>query len=270
MSADGDTRHGAGEVGDDQPHESDHADRRRAGAHEQPDHQGSNRAQAGAIEPERGGGVLAEREQVAPAVDELADLAASIAEPRFVVGDDGRVRPTGDCRPLDLNALAKGHVVDLVVDRAFAAFELDRLVVNAGGDLVHRGAEPLRLGVEDPHQPYDNAAPLAVLEVRDRAVATSGRARRWFTVDGVRRSRVLDPRTGQPVAHTASATVVAPDATTADVLATVASVLEPAEAVAFVDSLAADGIDASCLLVADDGAVRASAGWAGLELRRAR
>ena len=81
---------------------------------------------------------------------------------------------------------------------------------------------------------------------------------------------MLDPRTGQPVAHSASATVVAPDATTADAVATVASVLVPDEAVAFVDSLADDGIDAACLVVADDGQVRASAGWAALELRRAR
>lgn len=212
----------------------------------------------------------AEQEQALPSADELAELTCTIAEPRFVVSDDGRVHPLGDCGPLDLNALAKGHVVDLVVDRAFAAFDLERLVVNAGGDLVHRGAEPLRVGVEDPHRPYDNAAPLAVLAVQDRAVATSGRARRWFTVDGVRRSRVLDPRTGQPVVHTASATVVAPDATTADAVATVASVLAPREAVAFVDGLVADGIDAACLVVTDDDGVRASAGWSALEVRRAR
>ncbi len=212
----------------------------------------------------------AEAVHVEPSADELADLAASIAETRFAVSDDGRVHRTGDCRALDLNALAKGHVVDLVVEHALAAFDLERLVVNAGGDLVHRGSAALRLGVEDPHRPYDNVPPLAVLEVAERAVATSGRSRRWFTVGGVRRSRVLDPRTGRPVRHAASATVVAPDAATADVVATVASVLEPAAAVAFVDGLAGDGIAAACLVVTEDGACHPSAGWPGNEVRCVR
>ncbi|MEZ5179565.1 MAG: FAD:protein FMN transferase [Acidimicrobiales bacterium] len=150
---------------------------------------------------------------------------------------------------------------------ALATFDLDRLVVDAGGDLLHRGAGALRVGVEDPHRPYDNVAPLAVVEVADRAVATSGRARRWFAVGADRHSRVLD-RTGRPVAHAASATVVAPDATTADVLATVASVLAPGEAVAFVDGLAADGIDAARLVVTADGDRHASAGWSALVRQR--
>ncbi|MBX3287168.1 MAG: FAD:protein FMN transferase [Actinobacteria bacterium] len=200
----------------------------------------------------------AEVDEVAPDDDELATLAASITRPGLDVDRSG----------IDLNAIAKGHVVDRVAALALATFDLDRLVVDAGGDLLHRGAGALRVGVEDPHRPYDNVAPLAVVEVADRAVATSGRARRWFAVGADRHSRVLDPRTGRPVAHAASATVVAPDATTADVLATVASVLAPGEAVAFVDGLAADGIDAACLVVTADGDRHASAGWSALVRQR--
>ena len=207
-----------------------------------------------------------------PSGDELAALAASIRVQRFAragevagsAGAPGIVR-LGPCDGVDLNALAKGHVVDLVAARAMAELPITRLVVNAGGDLVHRGAGTLRVRVEDPHHPYDNVAPLGRIEVADRAVATSGRARRWFLVAGRHRSRVLDPRTGQPVDSVASATVVAPDAATADVLATVASVLPPGEAVGFVDGLASEGIDAACLVVAADGEQWRSASWAALE-----
>ena len=97
-------------------------------------------------------------------------------------------------------------------------------------------------------------------------VATSGRARRWFEVGGRRWSRVLDPRTGQPVDHTASATVVAPDAATADVLATVASVLAPSETMAFATDLRAEGLPVSCLVVDRDGTQNRSDGWAALEV----
>lgn len=199
-----------------------------------------------------------------PSTTDLAELTASIAEPRFAAADGTIVR-LGDCGSVDLNAIAKGHVVDLVAQRVLADVDVTRLVVNAGGDLVHRGSGVLRVAVEDPHQAYDNAPPMTRIEISDAAVATSGRARRWFEIDGERHSRVLDPRTGEPVAHTASATVIAPDATTADVLATVCSVLEPTEAISLVSLLASDGQDLAALVVGADGSEHRSDGWIAFE-----
>ncbi|WP_426574014.1 FAD:protein FMN transferase [Aquihabitans sp. McL0605] len=203
----------------------------------------------------------AEREQVPPSRGELAVVAGSIAAPAFAVTEGGGIERRRACDHLDLNAVAKGHVVDLLATRALARDGVERVVVNAGGDLLHRGTGTLRVGVEDPHHAYDNVPPLLTVLVADGAVATSGRARRWFQVDGQRRSRVLDPRTGWPVEHGASATVIAPDAATADVVATVASVLVPPEAVAFVDGLAGDGIDAACLVIDAGGGRHRSARW---------
>lgn len=217
-------------------------------------------------------GVLTERwlqaveADAVPTAGELRSLAGTIALPRFAMAGGSVVR-LGDCSALDLNAIAKGHVVDQLARLAMAEFEVERLVVNAGGDLLHRGAGLLRVGVEDPHNAYDNVAPLLHLELAGRAVATSGIARRWFAVGGDRYSRVLDPRSGWPVAHAASATVVAPDAATADVLATVASVLEPTDAVAFVESLAAgEGMGVACLVIDEQGGQHRSTGWAELEV----
>ena len=160
-----------------------------------------------------------------PSADELAALAGSIAEPPYEVVA-GVVHRRGDCRAVDLNAVAKGHVADLVARRLRSERGVARVVVNAGGDLVHRGAGSVVVGVDDPHG-GDGAPPLHRIEVADAAVATSGRARRWFEVGGVRRSRVLDPRTGLPADRIASATVVADDAAAAEVLATAATVLGP-------------------------------------------
>ena len=102
------------------------------------------------------------------------------------------------------------------------------------------------------------------MTVRARGLATSGSARRGWRIAGRWYSHVIDPRSGRPVDHVASASVVAPDAATADAVATVLSVLAPAEGVAFVEGLD-DVPDVAALVVGADGSTWRSAGWAALE-----
>ena len=187
---------------------------------------------------------------------ELRTLAASIRSSRYEVAN-GTVRRVAACGGLDLNAFAKGHIVDSALDAAWHAGAIDSIVVNAGGDLAHRGRGGVRVGIENPRRPFDNEPPLAVVEVANAAVATTGGARRGFVVDGVRHSHVLDPRSGRPVTHVLSATVLAPDAATAVVVATVVGVLPVDDALAFVDEL--DGV--ACFVVPAAGDVVVSRGW---------
>lgn len=201
-------------------------------------------------------GAEADQRDPDPAV--LDEQAQAIADPAYRVVD-GRVRRLAACDGLDLNAIAKGWIVDRAVDAALRddGDRIAHVVVNAGGDLRHRGSGAVRVGVEDPLRPFDNAAPIDVVTVANAAVATSGSARRGVRIGGRRHSHVIDPRTGRPVAHTASATVLAPDAATADAIATVAGVLTPDAALVFVDRV--DG--AAALVVAADGAQHRSARW---------
>lgn len=142
---------------------------------------------------------------------------------------------------VDLDGIAKGYVVD----RALAAVSgTTSALVNIGGDLACRGT--VTVAIEDPTTPYDNAPPLTRVTITDRALATSGTARRGM--------HIRDPRTGRP-ASVASATVVASDAMTADALATIAGILPPDDACAFVESHGA-----SCLIVTPEGPLT-SASW---------
>lgn len=128
----------------------------------------------------------------------------------------------------NLNAIAKGWIAQAaltIVDTDGDAV-VDGAWLSLGGDVVHRGSGTVTVGIEDPHRPYDNAVPLARIEISNEAVATSGGARRWWTIGGRRYPKVLDPRSGLPAEHVASATIVAPDAAVADVLATIATVAE--------------------------------------------
>ncbi len=213
-----------------------------------------------------------------PAAAELgACWAAAAAEDRLPTEEEltaaraamARTTPDRDHPPpWNLNALAKGAIVDAAVATALAVDGVRDVVVNAGGDLRHHGAEPVLVGIEDPAHPHDNAPPLVVVALGDGALATSGGARRGWTIAGRWYSHVLDPRSGRPVDHVASASVVAPDAATADVVATVCSVLAPADGVAFVDGLG-DGLDdpaVACFVVEPDGTQHRSRGWADHEV----
>jgi thiamine biosynthesis lipoprotein len=197
--------------------------------------------------------------QCLPARDLLQRKADELQALPFRIHEDGSsltVEQVGDCTGVDLNAVAKGYIVDAAVACAREAAEVDWVTVNAGGDLRHSGSGEITVGVEDPARPYDNSpAPIRV-RLADAALATSGSARRGFRIGGVDLGHVIDPRTGWPVTHTASASVLAPTAMTADAGATVAMVLSPQEATAFAD---AQGLAA--LVIGADTATHRSTRW---------
>ena len=184
-----------------------------------------------------------------PGLQPLVDLWTRAAELDRVPGEATRTEAVAALdasghRHLDFNALAKGWIADRGLDSAFTDADVSSSWLSLGGDLVHRGERSVAVGIQDPTRPYDNVAPLATIDISNEALATSGTVHRYWTIDGERYSRVLDPRTGAPVDHIRSATVVAPTAATADVLATAALILAPDETV----ELAASQ-DADCLLI---------------------
>lgn len=156
------------------------------------------------------------------------------------------VRLTGF--PANLNAIAKGHIIDRAAQAALIE-GIDTVLVNIGGDMRHRGRKPVTVEVVNPFAPADNAEPLAQIRLQDAGMATSG---------GYHRGRHLfDPRTGLPVEHIVSATVIAEDALTADVLATAFSVLHPCESLELADSIP----DIACLLVNAEGRTFVNPAW---------
>jgi len=128
---------------------------------------------------------------------------------------------------LDLGAIAKGLAVDLA-SRELHAFP--NHIVNAGGDIVARGAPPGEaawpMEIRDPLAP-DRA--YRVLHVRDLAVCTSGGYLRRRP-DGAEGHHIIDRASGGSPRLLASATVLATSAAVADALATAVYVLGPARA----------------------------------------
>ncbi len=192
-------------------------------------------------------------EGVVPSASELAELASSIVAPRYAHGV-----PVGDCTELTFHSLAKGLIIDLAAARS-GVDEKSALVLNVGGDLRRVGGEPRIVGIENPLRAYDNEPPLVRVRISNSALATSGGARRGWTIADRWFSHVIDPRTGWPVEHIASASVVALDAMTADAVATVLSVLTIDEGLAF-----ADRTEMAACIVGADGRVAINERWRAL------
>ncbi len=208
----------------------------------------------------------AERSGRPPDDDELSHTVAGVQKPCFSMVD-GVVTVEGDCRDLNLNAMAKGYIVDRSLDALERwldgnRLDIEAMVVNAGGDICQRGAVSSLIGIENPLRPYDNEPPLTTVELHNGAIATSGGSRRGFTVGERRHSHLLDPRTGLPVTNTASVTVVTGDAATADVVATAAAVMGPTGAVDWIDSLSVDSAaPIAGMVIRPDGTRHTTAGW---------
>ena len=136
----------------------------------------------------------------------------------------------------DFGGIAKGYGVDQAVSAAQKA-GVSAALLDAGGDLFALGRpdadRPWKVGVRHPEKDNDL---VATLEVEDEAVATSGITMQTKVIDGKTVSHLIDPRTGQPVNHVVSATIVARDTMTADALATAVSVARRSQGQHLVES----------------------------------
>ncbi len=137
---------------------------------------------------------------------------------------------------LDFSAIAKGFGVD-VITRLMEHHDIHNFMIEIGGEVTTRGVSPKRvpwrIGVNKPTD--DSLAVsseyIAVLNITDRSMATSGNYRNFYYKNGRKYAHTIDPRTGFPVQHSLlSATVLAPDCATADAYATSFMVLGLEEA----------------------------------------
>ena len=189
--------------------------------------------------------------------DALRVLLASLRGPRWHVDRRAGVARRLTTHAISVDAIAKGYIVTRAAALARAVEGVSEVLLNVGGDVQHLGDRPAVVGITDPFAPAENTKPIAMVQLRDAAIATSGGYRRGFIAHGRRVSHIVDPRTGQPAERIASASVFAPDCATADALSTAFSVLTPQESVALADSLP----DVGCLLVERDGTITTNATW---------
>jgi thiamine biosynthesis lipoprotein len=139
---------------------------------------------------------------------------------------------------LDLGGIAKGYAADAML-AILRADGIESALVVAGGDVVVGAPPPGERTWNVGVAPGESHATAALsLRLAHQAVSTSGASSQYATIDGVRYSHILDPRTGLGLTHSTAATVVAPTATESDALATAASVLGARDGLRFLSRLA--------------------------------
>jgi thiamine biosynthesis lipoprotein len=127
---------------------------------------------------------------------------------------------------INSNAIAKGYCSDIVA--GFIERQgINDYLVEVGGETVLKGKNHLgkdwRIGID---KPFDgNLIPgqslQAIVNISNKALATSGDYRRYYIENGVKYSHTIDPKTGYSAKQNVlSVTVIASDCMTADALAT--------------------------------------------------
>lgn len=152
---------------------------------------------------------------------------------------DGKIIKTDDRLMLDCSAIAKGYGVDAVA-KMLKSKGISNFMVEIGGEIVASGENPKgapwRIGVSKPE---DDSVSVSndiqgIINISDRAMATSGNYRNFYYKGGKKYAHTIDPKTGCPVQHSIlSATVVSDECAKADAYATAFMVmgLEKAKAV---------------------------------------
>lgn len=152
---------------------------------------------------------------------------------------------------IGFGALGEGYATDkcrkMMLDKGIQAG-----IINGSGDMSTWGKQPngkaWNIGITNP---FDPEKLLAVIPLKQEAVTTSGSYEKFVAFDGKRYSHIINPATGMPATGLCSATVLGPNAETANGLSTSLMVLGKTAGLNLLKKFP----DYSCLMITDDGKV---------------
>ena len=150
---------------------------------------------------------------------------------------------------LDLGSIAKGFGVDAVAG-LLRSYDIKDYLVEIGGEVSGAGhnqkRKPWSVGIIRPEKNQMNQGIYRVVTLKDQAIATSGDYRNYVVKNHQTYSHIIDPKTGYPVKNqVVSTSVIAPDCTLADGLATALMVMDIKDGIAMINSL--DQVE--CLII---------------------
>ena len=193
-----------------------------------------------------------------PGEAELADLAARIDYTALELNPEKGEARLPEGMEAELGAVAKGYTGDRL-SQLMDELGVESAIFSLGGNVQAVGSKPdgspWRVAIQDP----DGQGNLAIVEVADKAVVTSGGYQRYFEQDGVTYWHILDPDTAAP-ARTGlkSVTVIGPEGLVCDGLSTALFVLGEEQGMAFWRDHPELGVE--LVFVREDGSVAITAG----------
>lgn len=167
------------------------------------------------------------KEKVTP---ELIDSLKELVGYTKIKLEEGKIIKQHPGTMLDCNALAEGYMCDLVGDY-LETQGCKNYMIEIGGEVLTKGKNPKgeywRIGISKPDDGnFGNQKLEAIVQLKEKALATSGNYRNYYVEEGKKYAHTIDPKTGYPVQHSLlSATVLADSCMTADAFATAFMVL---------------------------------------------
>ncbi|MBD5210554.1 MAG: FAD:protein FMN transferase [Bacteroidales bacterium] len=168
--------------------------------------------------------------------------------------EDGVMVKKAPGTQFNFSAITKGFGIDCLA-AMLRGEGIDNYMVEIGGEVAVSGVNPRgdkwRIQIDSPESDKTSHERLAVIEVTDCCLATSGNYRNYRDTEHGRVGHTISPVTGRPVAsNVLSATVIAPTAMTADALATALMAMDADAGIAMIESQ--PDVDAMLVIAAGD------------------
>ena len=170
-----------------------------------------------------------------PTESQTDSLLAIVGQEKVTL-KDGEIIKSDPRIMLDCSAIAKGFGVDKVAE-FLASKGIKNYLVEIGGEISARGKNSRgtewNIGIT---KPIDDSLSVnqenqAVLQITDKAMATSGNYRNFYYEGGKKYAHTINPHTGKPAqSDILSATVIAESCAVADAYATAFMVLGSSKA----------------------------------------
>lgn len=126
---------------------------------------------------------------------------------------------------LDFNAIAQGYTVDLI-SALLEQYGVVNYLIEVGGEIKAKGMNAddklWRVGIDKPTEEIDLEERFQfILDLKDKALASSGNYRKFYIKDGIKYSHTINPKSGFPSQNRLlSATVITDKCALADAYAT--------------------------------------------------
>jgi len=174
-----------------------------------------------------------------PTGDELGEILKLVDYNNLIIDEEkSRAKLKRKGMGVTLGGIVKGYAIDRVCE-VLTSKGIEDALVDIGGDIRAMGAKSWRIGIVDPRAEGEL---LGVIQLENKAIATSGDYRRYHLIGAERIHHIINPKTGEPARDSISTTVVAQNSLIADALSTGIFVIGPEKGKVLLDSIEIGGL----------------------------
>lgn len=188
-----------------------------------------------------------------PTGDELSEFLDLVDYNNLIVDEENnRARFDKDGMAVTLGGIAKGYAVDRACE-VLMSRAIEDALVDIGGDMRAIGEKSWTIGISDPRAEGEL---LGVIQLQNKAIATSGDYERYYLIGAERVHHIINPKTGEPAKDSISTTIIAEDTLSADALSTGVFVMGPDKGRLLLNSIGVAG-----LIIDSEGRITTSDYW---------